>query len=261
MSAPASSASASSPSKLHQCPHTCGCVRYRSKIVEGRLLFKNMANHLRGRKAHPECCITCPAYANHLESRHMECHEDSADLDDASWGVPDSEIARAMGCSSPHKRRAEEEGVPPPLLPLDRVASQRAVSVPVLAPMQAPMQAPSPKKARLTPEPVAAAAAASALPYLPAAEFQVAAAPPSQYMTSSQYQAAILAKVDEQVAVLRVRFGEAQKEAIKEMRERQINVDCEGVSKTAIDRFGEEIKRAGFDGLRQVDDRTIAVDV
>ena len=109
------------------------------------------------------------------------------------------------------------------------------------------------------------AAKRTASPYMPAAEFQVAASSAQGlYMTSSQYMAAILAKVDDQVATLRLRFGKAQVEALNEMRESEIRMDCSDMSCTAIERFGAEIKRAGFDGLRCVqiaDDMIYVVDV
>lgn len=221
MSAPAAVASSTAPAVGYTlCPHTCGCRSFKcsgNTKVNGRMSFKCLAIHLKGKNAHPLCCITCPQF--------MSCDESDSVLDE--WGD---------GASG--KRKATDDG-PPPLVP---VASQS--SVPVRAPI------PSPKKARLSPEP---AATTGASPYMPAAEFRVAASSANGlYMTSSQYAAAILAKVEDHVATLRVRFGKAQVEALQEMRENEIKVDCAGISKTAIDRFGDEIKKAGFDGLRCV---------
>lgn len=242
MFAPAAAAAATSPMKFPAvgqppeghtiCPHTCGCVKYGSVRVQGRLSFKNLKNHLRGNKAHPLCSPMCPAFV-----LNMQCDEALSDSDDSEWGDG----------SKPVKRKATDNAPPPPMLALSHQPSER--SVPVLAPMQEP----SPKKARSTPEPEAAASVANQAPYMPAAEFQVAASSAQGlYMTSSQYQAAILAKVDDQVATLRLRFGKAQVEALNEMRESEIRLDCSGIGKAAIERFGAEIKRAGFDGMRCV---------
>lgn len=218
MSAPAAAASSSYPAVgqppegFTWCSHTCGCTKYGCKGVQGRMAFRNLVNHLRGKNAHPECGITCPAFAR--EAFNMKCDEALSDSDDSEWGD---------GSGRLKKRKSDD--VPPPLVPLSRAAG-------------AVEEQPSPKKAHVDASPA----------YMPAGEFAAAAAAP-MYLTSAEFQAAVLketAKVNAEVQQLRVLFGKAQKDAIAR-REAGIRVSFGGEAEEAAWRtFVDELAQAGF---------------
>lgn len=201
------------------CPHTCGCV---SQKHNGNMRPHGQMSfvHLNRHVQSPRGHPLCSSGCPaYVESMH--CAEELSDLDEEAY---------APGGASPRKRPAaagdEEE------------ASSHV-------PSSAGLDTPATKKAR------------PSTPYMSAVAFQEAAAAAQGYMTSSQFQAAILAKVEVQVATLRARFGQAQKEAIEKVDAGRIVVNFADQGHAATMRFIDELARAGFVKTGVPDENTL----